>query len=271
MHGDVDCVNNGLVPTISLLAASPDWVVVSRLSVSPLSIVARNGSKINKLADLKGKSIAVPFGGGSHPYVIRRLEEAGLQTGEGADKVRLLNLRPSEQAIAMQQGSVDAVGTWEPQTAIMIQKGLGKVIETEKHLAVVTVRKSIATKDPASIVKLLKCYIEANYYVARHEVQAYKWFAAQAHIDDDLIRTIKVIEPNTKAKTTKDINIDLSAQDLALGQRYADTMLKAELIPTAVDFKSRADLSFLQEAKKELAAEGFKNNLVRETKYADSQ
>ena len=265
LHGEVDCVNNGLVPTISLLAASPDWVVVSRLSDSPISIIAGNHSNIKTIADLKGKSIAVPFGGGSHPYVLQRLEEAGLKIGDGPDQVHLVNLKPDDQATAMQQGNVDAVGTWEPQTAIMVVRGLGKVIDCERHIGVVTVRKSIATKHPASIVKLLKCYIEANYYVAGHELQAYKWFTTAARIDDDLRQQIKVIEPNTKAKAAKDINIDLTDKDLALGQRFADTMCKAELIPTAVDFKSRTDLSFLEQAKKELATEGFKSGQVMET------
>lgn len=262
LHGEVDCVNSGLVPTISLLAASPDWIVVGRLIDSPLSIVARNGSSISVVEDLKGKSIAVPFGGGTHPYVIQRLADAGLQVGEGSDKVRLVNLKPGEQAIAMQQGSVDAVGTWEPQTAIILSKKLGRVIDVHRHLGVITVRRSIAQSHPDKIVGLLKSYIEANFYVAQHRQQTDRWFAQAAHFDEPLVRSIKVIEPNTNARTIQEINIELTPEDLALGQRFADTMHKTELIANSINFKERTDQSFLQTALKELKSEGFRTGRV---------
>ncbi len=264
LHGEVDCVNNGLVPTISLLSASGDWVIVGRLIDSPLSVVARKGSGIETMQDLKGKSIAVPFGGGSHPFVIQLLAENGLQMGEGKGKVHLLNLKPSEQAIAMQQGSVDAVGTWEPQTAIMLARNLGKVIKVERHIGVITVRKSIAQNKPEEIVRLLKAYIQANYYVATHKEETDEWFADAAHMDNNVLKFIKVIEPNTKAKTVTAIDIKLTPDDIKLGQRFADTMYKAELIPTQVDFNSRTDQSFLQTALKELATAGYQTSNIKE-------
>ncbi len=264
LHGEVDCVNNGLVPTISLLAASNDWVVVGKLADSPLSVVARKGSKVESLRDLKGKSIAVPFGGGSHPYVIELLAKNDLQIGEGKDKVKLVNLKPSEQAIAMQQGSVDAVGTWEPQTAIMLSKNLGKVINSERHLGVITVRKSIADSDPARIIKLLKAYIQANHYAATHSKETDQWYLAAAQMDAKILPFISVIEANTKAVKPGDVHIEVQAADLTLAQTYADAMLKAELIPAAVNFNSRTDPTFLQKALIELSKDGYKTDEVRE-------
>lgn len=263
LHGEVDCINSGLVPTISLLSASPDWIVVGRLIDSPLSIVARKGSAIRSIKDLRGKTIAVPFGGGTHPYVIQILESAGLRIGDGAGEVKLLNLKPSEQVIAIQQGSVDAVGTWEPQTAIIKSRQLGSVIDEQRHLGVITVRRSIAKNHPAKITNLLKSYIEANFYVAQHRQECDSWFAEAAHFDSDIMNSIKVIEPNVKATTIGEINIALSPADLALAQRYADTMLKAELIPNRLEFAKRTDQSFLREALKELARDGYKTSSVK--------
>jgi len=128
LHGDIDCVSNALVPTVSLLSASEDWVVVGRLVDSPLSVVARKGAKIESVRGLKGKSIGVLFTSGAHPYVLELLAKNDLQIGEGADKVKLVNLKPGEQASAMQKGSVDAVAAWEPQIGILLSKDLGKVI-----------------------------------------------------------------------------------------------------------------------------------------------
>jgi ABC-type nitrate/sulfonate/bicarbonate transport system substrate-binding protein len=271
LHGEVDCNNSGLVPTISLLSASPDWIVVGRLVDSPLSIVARNGSNINKVEDLKGKSVAVPFGGGTHPYVIQRLADAGLEIGEGKDKVKLVNLKPSEQAIAMQQGSVDAAGTWEPQTAIILSRNLGMVIDEHRHLGLITVRRSIARKQPEKIVRLLKAYIEANFYVARHRDETDRWFAEAAHFDQTLLQSIKVIEPNVKAAAIGDIKIELTPADLALAQRFADTMQKAELIPDSINFQERTDQSFLHTALKELETEGYQTGKVSSLSFHETK
>ena len=265
LAGKVDVQNSGLVPTISLLAASEDWIVIGRLIDSPLSIVARQGSGIKTLGDLKGKTIAVPFGGGSHPYVLQRLEATGLTCGKEKGDVKLINLKPSEQAIAITQGSVEAVGTWEPQTALILSKKMGYVIDSERHLGVISIRKQIAKAHPELVEKLLREYIEANYYVALHGRQTDQWFIKAAGFPEALLGNLKVIEPNTKAKNIDDININLSEEDIALGQRYADTMQKAGLLARPVNFKERVDLSYLENVLKTFPKQGSKTDLVKVT------
>ena len=59
-------------------------------------LVARNGSGIKSIADLKGKTVAVPFVSTAHYQLMYALQEAGLS---GKD-VKLLNMRPPEIAAA---------------------------------------------------------------------------------------------------------------------------------------------------------------------------
>jgi len=73
-----------------------------------------------------------------------------------------------------------------------------------------------------------------------------------------------VIEPNTKAVKPTDVHIELQPGDLTLAQTYSDAMLKAKLIPAAVNFNSRMNPAFLQKALSELNKDGYKTDEVRE-------
>ncbi len=263
MHNEVDCTNSGLVPTISLLAASDDWVVVGKLIEFPLCTLSRTEHIARDFSGLKGRTIGVPFGGGSHPYVLKRIKECGLTMGKGIDDVHVINLKPGEQALAMEQGKVDAVGTWEPQTAIILQKQVGDKIDTERHLGVIAVRKSLADSQPEKVIKLLECYMQANLYVAQHREQTDAWYAEAAHLDSEVVPLIKVIEPNTKATSLSEVSLYLNEEDLKLAQTYCDIMFEAELIAKKVDFGQRTNLTYLNEAMARIKSEPQKTPTVK--------
>ena len=71
--GEIDIIPIGIVPAAILLSASDDWEVVGRLVRFKQSTVVSVSSKINDFKDLKGKSLAFPFGAGPHPYILSRL------------------------------------------------------------------------------------------------------------------------------------------------------------------------------------------------------
>ena len=161
--GQVDATNTGVVPTVNLLAVDDDWVIVARLIYFNVSLVVPEGSIIKRIEDLHGKSVGVPFGGGSHPYMLQRLGEHGMNTGKGKDKVKLVNLKPPEQALALIRGEIDAVATWEPQTAIALDKTKGRIIDEDIHVGFLTVRKSLAEKYPQKVVSLIKSSLFTKY------------------------------------------------------------------------------------------------------------
>jgi aliphatic sulfonates family ABC transporter substrate-binding protein len=99
-------------------------IMIDRLDKTSTRLIARNGSGINKLADLKGKKIGVSIGSTSHEHIVRALKMAGLTQ----EDVTLVNLSPSTMPAAFLAGQIDAAFTWEPNVSIM-QKN-GKVIAT---------------------------------------------------------------------------------------------------------------------------------------------
>ena len=66
---------------------------------------------VEKLSDLTGKTIAVPFGSTAHYSLLTALEEEGL-TGD----VRVINLATDAILAAWQRDEIDAAWVWEPAT-----------------------------------------------------------------------------------------------------------------------------------------------------------
>ncbi|MGF6259477.1 taurine transport system substrate-binding protein [Paraburkholderia youngii] len=93
------------------------------------ALVARDGSGVTKIADLKGKTIGVPYVSTSHFHALVALQQAGVDPSS----VKILNLRPPEVAAAWQRGNIDATYIWDPVLAKVKQNG--KVLITSGEVA----------------------------------------------------------------------------------------------------------------------------------------
>lgn len=251
MNHNINCMNTGNVPATSLLSKSADWIIIARLLRQPLSIIARSGSGINTIEDLKGKTLGIPYGSGPHPYLLSLLKEHGLWDGKSPMPLKLMNIAPSEQVIALQQKAVDAIATWEPQSTIAILKKLGTVINEESSPGLILIEKKFANEHPEIIVRLLKAYLQAEYFVATNRELTDNWFATSSHFSKELISKIKIIEPNLLTKDASKINLDLSREDIEKSQHHANAMFEAGLIKEPVNIRDRIDLSFLKKAQNE--------------------
>lgn len=258
LGGNIDATTTGVVPTINLLAASDDWVVVCRLIDFSVVTIARTGSGITTYADLKGKKLGVPFGSGAHPYIVQRLQENKLTTGTGSNSVELINVSPAESAVVLQQGGVDALGTWEPNATIIESKGLGKSIDEKRYIGFMAVRKSIVEKNPGQVVALIKSLIEANLYVAKNRDQTDEWFAKRSSFNRELLKKIRIIEPNLKATRIEDISVQISPEDISLSQQVADQMFGSGLIKRKVVISEHINLFLAKQAADEAFKAGSK-------------
>lgn len=93
------------------------------------ALVARNGTGINTIADLKGKRIATAFASTAHYSLLAALAQAGLKQSD----VSLIDLQPQASLAAWQRGDVDAVYTWLP-TLDELRK-TGKTLIASRQLA----------------------------------------------------------------------------------------------------------------------------------------
>jgi taurine transport system substrate-binding protein len=114
------------------------------------ALVARNGSGIESVADLKGKRVATPFASTAHYSLLAALAENGLS----ANDVQLVDLQPQAILAAWDRGDIAAAYSWLP-TLEQLEK-TGKVLITSRELAdkgkptldLATVSTSFAEKNP---------------------------------------------------------------------------------------------------------------------------
>jgi len=133
-------------------------------------LVARNGTGINSVQDLKGKKVATPFVSTTHYHLLAALEDAGVNPKE----VEILNLRPPEIAAAWERGDIDAAFVWNPVLARI--KGNGKVIISSGDLA----KKGKPTFDA---IMVNRAWAEQNKEFVT------KFIAAIAKADADYVAT----------------------------------------------------------------------------------
>ncbi len=93
------------------------------------ALVARNGSGINTVAELRGKRIGTPFASTAHYSLLAALAQNGLS----ANDVQLVDLQPQAALAAFDRGDVAAVYTWLP-TLDQVRKN-GKDLITSRQLA----------------------------------------------------------------------------------------------------------------------------------------
>jgi taurine transport system substrate-binding protein len=83
------------------------------------ALVAKNGSGINSVKDLKGKKIAMPFNSTTHFHTMVALEQAKINPAD----VQILNMRPPEVRAAWQRGDIQATFIWDPVLSEAMKDG----------------------------------------------------------------------------------------------------------------------------------------------------
>lgn len=93
------------------------------------ALVARNGSGVNTIADLRGKRVGTPFASTAHYSLLAALAQNNLSSKD----VQLVDLQPQAILAAWERGDIDAAYTWLP-TLDDLRK-TGKDLITSRQLA----------------------------------------------------------------------------------------------------------------------------------------
>jgi len=99
-------------PALAAMIAGSPLVFTQFAVVEPRStaIIAKDGSGINKVSDLVGKTVAVNRSGLGEFLLVAALEKHGI----ARDKVNFVYLNPPDAGPAFSQGKVDAWSMWSP-------------------------------------------------------------------------------------------------------------------------------------------------------------
>jgi taurine transport system substrate-binding protein len=176
--GDVELGEVGSTGIATAISQGMDvelfWILEDIAAAEAL--VVRNGSNINKMADLKGKKIATPFVSTSHFQLLYAMAKAGLKPGDA----QILNMRPPEIAAAWGRGDIDATFIWDP--VLTTAKKDGKVLMTSGDICKegactfdgLVVTRKFAKENPEFMVALVKAVAKAD---ADYKANPGKWSA----------------------------------------------------------------------------------------------
>lgn len=83
------------------------------------ALIARDGSSIAKVENLKGKKVAVPLGSTAQYSLMGAIKNAGLAPGD----VEVIGMKPDQITAAWDQGQIDATFIWEPARGRAMKTG----------------------------------------------------------------------------------------------------------------------------------------------------
>ncbi len=130
--GEIDVAYVGPGPSISAFVKSHGQGirVIAGAANNGVVIVARPGSGIEKLADLKGKRIATPQTANTQDIACRTfLKEKLGQT----DLSNVIPVPNAQQAALMERGQIDAAWSPEPWASGLLKQAGGKVLSLENE------------------------------------------------------------------------------------------------------------------------------------------
>jgi sulfonate transport system substrate-binding protein len=147
------------------------------------ALVTRKDTGITKVADLKGKSVAVTRGTDPHIFLVRALAEAGLSDKD----VKFVLLQHPDGRSALIRGDVDAWAGLDPMMAAA-ELDDGAVLFYRKPEAntwgILNVREEFANEHPDIVARVLKVYEQGRLWALAHPKELAKLLADAARIPE---------------------------------------------------------------------------------------
>ena len=165
--GDIDIGYIGPVPAISAnVKSNGDVVVLSGASQGGAVLVKRKDAGIETMADLAGKTVAIPqIGNTQHLCLLELLNEHGLKTVTEGGDVTVTAVSNADVGNMMERGDIDAALVPEPWGATLLEQGAELLLDYDEiymegtyDVAVVVVRKDFLEANP----ELVEAFLEEH-------------------------------------------------------------------------------------------------------------
>lgn len=230
--GSIDFAYTGETPPIFAQAAGAPLVYVAYEPWGPAgeAILVKKDSPIQRVADLKGKKVALNKGSNVHYLLVRALESAGLQYSD----IEPAFLPPGDARPAFEQGSVDAWVIWDPfqaaaETAIgarVLVDGQGLVNNRGFFLSTQT----FSQQQPELLQALLEELKTVSEWAQDNPTEVAQFLSTELGID---VPSLELAEKRRGYGV-----LPISDEVVAGQQQIADTFLSLGLIPQEIAVKS---------------------------------
>lgn len=203
--------------------SAPEWT----------ALVTRKDTGLAKVADLKGKRVAVTRGTDPHIFLIRALAGAGLTEKD----VKIVLLQHPDGRTALDRGDVDAWAGLDPMMAAAEIENGDKLFYRDRAantFGVLDVREAFAKEHPDAVRKILAGYEQARRWALAHPAE----FKAL------LVKTTGVAGPVIDRQI--DERTDITKSTIGEAQRQSIfaaglALQKAGVIPGTTDVRAVLD------------------------------
>ncbi|MFL5199015.1 MAG: aliphatic sulfonate ABC transporter substrate-binding protein [Microvirga sp.] len=197
------------------------------------ALVTRKDTGIAKVADLKGKRVAVTRGTDPHIFLVRALAEAGLTDKD----VKFVLLQHPDGRLALERGDVDAWAGLDPMMA-STEVEAGSVLFYRKPEAntwgILNVREEFAKKNPELVSRVLAVYEEARRWSLAHPQELKQIFAGFTKLPPAVVDR----QIDTRTELTHSVIGEPQRESiLAAGLALRD----AGVLPASTDVKAAVD------------------------------
>lgn len=174
----MDALNAGRIDGASVLVELAMKAKSNGIDLKAVALGHKDGNviiakkNIKSLADLKGKTIAIPHAQSSHNILIQlALEKAHLTKND----VKIIQLAPSEMPSSLNSDAIDAYCVAEPFGAVAINTKIGHVLKTSEELwqnsicCAMVFNNAAITKKQTQINQVISAYKQAGKKLAKRK------------------------------------------------------------------------------------------------------
>ncbi|MDQ0207335.1 ABC transporter substrate-binding protein [Alkalicoccobacillus murimartini] len=253
--GDAEASFETTITNITLKASNVDNVIVAPMAniSGTQAVIASPDFEINSAEDIEGATIGMVQGAG----VTIALQNMADELGVDMDQVNFINMSPTDQIAALDNGNIDMMAAWEPWITTGVEQGAEFLfsgnyselpgaegdVEWMQYYSTFQVSEEFLEENPNTVKALLRALIRATEYINEDREGALDIMDAsiqnlpREQIAEIMDRNIYSMEVEDDLKTGSDI--------------IAEHLSNMGSIQNVPEFEEYTDFSLLEEIQAE--------------------
>lgn len=227
----VDFGGFGIAAATLGAAAGEPVVVVGAFCNKGMGVVAKAGSDIKSIKDLKGKKVGIWPGSTQEVFILERLRLEGMALKD----IQSTRVPFGEMHAMLSRGDIDAYVGAEPGPGLSLSSGVGQLVEYPYGTAmgglnmIFATHEEMVAKDPELIKTMLTVHRKASEFMMANK-------AAVAEMTVARLGANRTAVDHALAANNVEYTWELTDTVLSQARTYANQMLELKQIRALPDF-----------------------------------
>jgi ABC-type nitrate/sulfonate/bicarbonate transport system substrate-binding protein len=168
-----------------------------------MGLAVRAGSGIERVEQLRGKTVATMFGTSLH--------RPAIDWTRNVPGVKIIGM-PNIGALitALESGKIDAAILWDPHMTDCVSRGTVKVLRQEPLELIAIASKKFVDRNPGALERFQKTFREAVFYFVKHKDEVNRLYSETSKVDVKLIDEVSRTNRNYNKEQLEQIDIRIS-------------------------------------------------------------